>query len=821
MSPNTHGPCRRPRTYLVVGLLFIIILLLRNFENGISIINFFVTVNTDVWIENENRTNTVLKKIADGVDPIIRLYHELRNLPQQELHERLDQLTSDEREKLDGLGARMNYNAMTYHGESKSVRTETQQNISTGDNIDPIHKLFFELKNLPEEERTNRSRQLTSYELEALNKLEKWFHVTREEEARLQKDWGNRLAEKKRRSAARRPKKDPRGSKWEGWLGNEKGSREARDNFWWRASNTCLEVDYICQVENSKRDGWNWFYFPNSSRGTHSSEQRLFQPSMELKPAMPTYDAVNFANLDTSVSVKASSKLDWHDLQFLNDSHFVIPTRHQAITNSTYHQHLKLGLSSGSEVCKISSTQHHIVLQSLYNDMIGEFYMRTVLSVYQMMSNHKLFRQLELSILQSHNATNLVDPWEEDMQFYIHLGYFNKKLLDGHQLFLSGLQILRRQQYASSLSSIFNHRKRRRVESTGDCHCYQKLIFCGYDIYSQNDTDPKASKAPIVNPQAARNYTLWPSEFLNNEGIGRICRFPGSLNQHAKNDCKIWAGLRDFLISNIEMNHPTLEDEITNHRRTILLQKGLVDEGYGGNSKEWKFVGLTQRTYRRSWLNLPGVLSRCESAFVGNATNLQKVVCVEINVEQASSPYEQLLMHRSLDAIVGVQGAQLTQAIFLPRHATVLELLPWHPKGYSLRGAWTQSRDGPTPLGIIYHNTDLNHYGYSLDRESVPLCKHVSEEQEEECFMSSENKDRFVWANSNFNVSPDTVVQFISHLLLLDNKKDRKCENLMDGLSEKYVLYNVWCESKERKDGNHAHIGNMTLSLHHYYDKKT
>mmetsp|Transcript_1530 Transcript_1530/g.3113 ORF Transcript_1530/g.3113 Transcript_1530/m.3113 type:complete len:88 (-) Transcript_1530:65-328(-) len=87
--------------------------------------------------------------------------------------------------------------------------------------------------------------------------------------------------------------------------------------------------------------------------------------------------------------------------------------------------------------------------------------------------------------------------------------------------------------------------------------------------------------------------------------------------------------------------------------------------------------------------------------------------------------------------------------------------------------------------------------------------------------MSSENKDRFVWANSNFNVSPDTVVQFISHLLLLDNKKDRKCENLMDGLSEKYVLYNVWCESKERKDGNHAHIGNMTLSLHHYYDKKT
>ncbi len=136
------------------------------------------------------------------------------------------------------------------------------------------------------------------------------------------------------------------------------------------------------------------------------------------------------------------------------------------------------------------------------------------------------------------------------------------------------------------------------------------------------------------------------------------------------------------------------------------------------------------------------------------------------------------------------------------------------------RGAWTQSRDGPTPLGIIYHNTDLNHYGYSLDRDSVPLCQHVSEEQEEECFMSSENRDKFVWANRNFNVNPDTVEQFILHLLLLCNEKGRKCERLMDGLNDNYVLYNVWCESEEGKGENQVQIGKKTLSLHHYYDKK-
>ncbi|KAL7471786.1 hypothetical protein ACHAXS_012099 [Conticribra weissflogii] len=773
----------------------------RYMENGISIKNFFDTINTDVWIENENRTHTVLKKIADGVDPIIRLYHELQNLPQKELHVRIDQLTSDEREKLDRLSSRVNRktdtSSIALNSTSESIITETPKKFSTGE-IDPIHKLFFEMKDLPEEERTNRVRQLSSHELEALDKLEKWFQVTREDEMHLQKEWGKRMAEKKRGAAARRPKKEPRGSKWEGWLANENdtNSKHAWDNFWWRASNTCFEVDYICQVENSTKNGWNWFYIPRSSGKTKSFEQSLFQPSMELKPAMPTYDAVNFANLDVAMSVKASSKLNRHGLHYLNESHFVIRNRQPPIAISTYHTHPMLGLSSRGEICKISSTPIHVVLQSLYNDMIGEFYMRSVLSVYQMMTDHKLLRQPELSTLR-HNETNIVDPWEEDVQFYVHLGYFNKKMLSGHQLYLSGLQILRKQQYASSLSSIFNHRKERQVESSGDCKCYQKMVFCGYDIYRQNDTDSTTSIVPIPDStpmntlhRVSINYTLWPDEFVNNQGMGRICRFPGRLSTPAKKECKIWAGLR------------------------------LIVEDYDGNTKEWQFVGLTQRTYRRSWLNLPEVLSRCELAFAHNTTYPRKIACVEINVEQASSPYEQLLIHRSLDAIVGIHGAQLTQAIFLPRHATILELLPWHPKGYSLRGAWTQSRDGPTPLGIIYHNTDLNHYGYSLDRDSVPLCQHVSEEQEEECFMSSENRDKFVWANRNFNVNPDTVEQFILHLLLLGSEKGRKCERLMDGLNDNYVLYNVWCESEEGKGENQVQIGEKILSLHHYYDKK-
>ena len=49
--------------------------------------------------------------------------------------------------------------------------------------------------------------------------------------------------------------------------------------------------------------------------------------------------------------------------------------------------------------------------------------------------------------------------------------------------------------------------------------------------------------------------------------------------------------------------------------------------------------------------------------------------------------------------------AQLTQAVLLPPHAHVLELLPWIPD--YIRGKWVQTKHMPTPLGVIFLNTDL------------------------------------------------------------------------------------------------------------------
>ncbi|KAL7475367.1 hypothetical protein ACHAW6_001285 [Cyclotella cf. meneghiniana] len=87
----------------------------------------------------------------------------------------------------------------------------------------------------------------------------------------------------------------------------------------------------------------------------------------------------------------------------------------------------------------------------------------------------------------------------------------------------------------------------------------------------------------------------------------------------------------------------------------------------------------------------------------------KRVVCIKVNVKNTSSSYEQLLLHQSVDALIGVHGAQLTQAILLPPHRHVLELLPWVTD--NIRGWWVQTRHTPTPLGIIFHNSDLNHVG--------------------------------------------------------------------------------------------------------------
>lgn len=65
---------------------------------------------------------------------------------------------------------------------------------------------------------------------------------------------------------------------------------------------------------------------------------------------------------------------------------------------------------------------------------------------------------------------------------------------------------------------------------------------------------------------------------------------------------------------------------------------------------DWKIVGLTKRLSRRKWLNIDEIVTHCDASFAH-----LKVVCITVNVEETTTVEEQLLMHMSLDALVGIR----------------------------------------------------------------------------------------------------------------------------------------------------------------------
>ena len=476
-----------------------------------------------------------------------------------------------------------------------------------------------------------------------------------------------------------RAKRIPKGKRWKGWRqprndGENQNHGEGSegdanrppnvpinaDNQWWRRSRMCFEVDHLCHG----REENEWFYYEPSRQQRKSSAEQpgaSFQPTMELKCAPHVYDGVR----------------DWAEER--------ISIRLSSSSRATPEEVDRRG-------CRASPTPTHVVLQSLFNDMIGEFYSRTLLRLYALITDEA-----------DGNGNNKGEklPWEEDIQFYVHISYGNKKMLDGHKLLLSGMMSSPDSPPAQSLIDLFV-RKAGADDAEGgngsnnDCQCYKKMVFCGYDVYTHasdvqsRDLEPAAKE--IDGSDAGRSldsgdandnkaagdhdakYTLWSAGKLasisdmDKGSCGKDS--PSNGNQYK---CRAWDGLRKFISSNFVKHYPTLELDIESRRRERLLEKGAVGEGYEGDTREFAIVGLTQRTYRRAWLNLPSIMEACNAAFSGRA------ICVEVNVEDAATPFEQLLMHRSLDAVIGVHGAQLTQAILLPERAHVLELLPWVP----------------------------------------------------------------------------------------------------------------------------------------------
>lgn len=229
---------------------------------------------------------------------------------------------------------------------------------------------------------------------------------------------------------------------------NQSSARSVRgdgqESFFWEKADNCHAVDDVCHVRG-RLD--RWFYFEDDSNSRSSKHQ----PSLEL--AIVDHEGLLDNDVVNNVYFGVSSSLPRPTLSQLRKHE---RKRRSGENNST----------TPHSNCDVSPVANHIVLQSLYNGMVGEFYSRTLLPVNEMMLR-----------LEDDEIDDGENPRNDDFQFYVHLMEGGKTLLDAHALFLNGLHPGNTE--AEAWASMFDQ------NATGEgappeCQCYRRFVLCGY-----------------------------------------------------------------------------------------------------------------------------------------------------------------------------------------------------------------------------------------------------------------------------------------------------------------------------------------------------
>lgn len=281
-------------------------------------------------------------------------------------------------------------------------------------------------------------------------------------------------------------------------------------NFWEHPDSNCIHVDHVCRRRRL------WFY--------RTTNETSHQPSLTYWQGNITqshgYGDVSRVEFNVSSAVR--------DIEDLNN-------------------------------CPYSSVKHHLVVQSAYNDMMGEFYSRTLLGLNQWLIDYPI---------ESH----------EQVQMYPHFVKFDRRMLVGHQMFLGGLP-------NNDLFRSFNDFVR-----DGRCQCFEKLVFCGYSRERHN----KAQLYPQQNftgDQADRMVdVIKPSGKIDNPKTQ--CGFTTDRESLLSHNCAGYRRLRNTLHKVFNQKAPGLSERIRAARREILLGKGALS----ADDNEWKIVGLAQRS---------------------------------------------------------------------------------------------------------------------------------------------------------------------------------------------------------------------------------
>lgn len=219
---------------------------------------------------------------------------------------------------------------------------------------------------------------------------------------------------------------------------------------------------------------------------------------------------------------------------------------------------------------------------------------------------------------------------------YLHVVEKKKQtLFEGHRLFLGGLP--NNNKFDSFVSLVENE----------SCQCFQKLVFCGYDMISASEYEP-------VNKTSTIGYnTLTPEYKTENamvfKPVGYIKSFKTLCTRMTSgkfdlksSPCFAYRDLRRDIYTTYANKDENLSHKIAEYRKQILLQKGVLDSISATNDvSDWTFIGLTKRNKRRIWLNMDDTISMCDTMFRKN-----KVVCFPVDVEEADSPEQQVRSRR-------------------------------------------------------------------------------------------------------------------------------------------------------------------------------
>ena len=369
--------------------------------------------------------------------------------------------------------------------------------------------------------------------------------------------------------------------------------------------------------------------------------------------------------------------------------------------------------------CTDSHIPNHVILQSWYNSMLGEFYDRALVGLFE--------------FLQAQEVS--IDEFAQHSQLYIHRMDPFKPLMDSHQVFTEAFR-------SSALGDLLQ------LMDATRCRCLPRVLLCGYEQKRNRTT---------------KTTTLVPS---------------GSVFVRSRQPTATYAKMRNFLRRKMILNNPFAVTDVRNFRHAV-LQRHMSLRNLTRPIMEWKIVGLTQRSGRRRWLNLTQVIQNLTQPMLDKG-----VVLLEVNVENEDwTPYRHVIRHAALDGLVGIHGAQLTEAIWMKPGSLVAELLPYVPNNTSY-GKWTTTTHKATPLGVIFDETDLLHVGYRLGRESAPYCYNETDD----CW----GWQKYPWDARDFIASTD-VVSTILELFVLN--RPQTCDEYRDtSMSVKdVVVYNSPC----------------------------